>query len=667
MPAGARRDRRARDGARRRAIATAMRGALAEDLRRFQTGQLVGAHQYTAWQLIQRWLRRHAAVVAAAAIGIVALAARSALTASCGSGAHASRAIAEQKKARRRAGTGRRSRRRARRGARPPARRVRAIRRAACPTSPPPSRPAASAPGLAFVVARALDSMIASRRCSRSRTRRSTWSLLARRQRARDVRRRRHGTDLRRARPSARPRARSRRARALDARRPDRRAVAERRARRATRSGDRRRAAIARHADRARRGAAVARGHIAVARHARRADVVASTARPDACRTRTPRADQRPRVLARRHDASRAASDDLHATLAPQRCSAPIARCRDVRARCARLVVARRHAPRHRLVRVRHRGIGRATGAPIAKLAGHEDSVESVRFDPTGTRVLSGSRDNTAILWDVASGKRSRCSRSRITSSRPCARRMAHDRDAGRARRHQPVHARRRRRSRCSRPYRIAQRARVLADRKQLAIVGLDGDLRLWHTRHDTAARDARIGPAADMWRGAFSRDGRLAADHRRRRHRAASTTASPARSLHELAGHNGRVAAVDFSRDGTLVSAGEDGTFELGRPRTAGSYTSRARSGARARRAVFPPTATRIATTHGDGTIARVDRRRRADFSCTRPRRAARTAVEPRRYAAARHARSRGRRPVRRRRQAARHGCRAGRLRHRR
>jgi tetratricopeptide (TPR) repeat protein len=54
---------------------------LAEDLRRFQTGQLVGAHTYSPRQLLRRWLRRHrtaliagaAALVAAAAIGVVAV------------------------------------------------------------------------------------------------------------------------------------------------------------------------------------------------------------------------------------------------------------------------------------------------------------------------------------------------------------------------------------------------------------------------------------------------------------------------------------------------------------------------------------------------------------------------------------------------------------------
>ncbi|HEY3801030.1 MAG TPA: serine/threonine-protein kinase [Kofleriaceae bacterium] len=48
---------------------------LADDLRRFQTGQLVGAHRYSTGQLLRRWIRRHrtaiAAVAAAAIVGIV--------------------------------------------------------------------------------------------------------------------------------------------------------------------------------------------------------------------------------------------------------------------------------------------------------------------------------------------------------------------------------------------------------------------------------------------------------------------------------------------------------------------------------------------------------------------------------------------------------------------
>jgi len=55
-------------------------GALAEELRRFQTGQLVGAHSYTTWQLVRRWLARHKAAVAVAAIALLVVVAGATLS-----------------------------------------------------------------------------------------------------------------------------------------------------------------------------------------------------------------------------------------------------------------------------------------------------------------------------------------------------------------------------------------------------------------------------------------------------------------------------------------------------------------------------------------------------------------------------------------------------------
>ena len=44
---------------------------LADDLRRFQTGQLVGAHRYSTWQLVRRWVKRHRGAVSVAAIALI--------------------------------------------------------------------------------------------------------------------------------------------------------------------------------------------------------------------------------------------------------------------------------------------------------------------------------------------------------------------------------------------------------------------------------------------------------------------------------------------------------------------------------------------------------------------------------------------------------------------
>jgi WD40 repeat protein len=46
-----------------------------------------------------------------------------------------------------------------------------------------------------------------------------------------------------------------------------------------------------------------------------------------------------------------------------------------------------------------------ATGKPVATLRGHTDGLFAIAFSPDGTRVLTGSNDDTARLWDAATGK----------------------------------------------------------------------------------------------------------------------------------------------------------------------------------------------------------------------------------------------------------------------
>jgi WD40 repeat protein len=44
-------------------------------------------------------------------------------------------------------------------------------------------------------------------------------------------------------------------------------------------------------------------------------------------------------------------------------------------------------------------------GTPLARWKGHDSSVRSVAFSPDGKRVVSGSLDNSLILWEVEKGK----------------------------------------------------------------------------------------------------------------------------------------------------------------------------------------------------------------------------------------------------------------------
>jgi len=45
------------------------------------------------------------------------------------------------------------------------------------------------------------------------------------------------------------------------------------------------------------------------------------------------------------------------------------------------------------------------SGSVVAVLEGHEAPVVSASFSPDGTRILTGSEDRTARIWDAASGR----------------------------------------------------------------------------------------------------------------------------------------------------------------------------------------------------------------------------------------------------------------------
>ena len=46
----------------------------------------------------------------------------------------------------------------------------------------------------------------------------------------------------------------------------------------------------------------------------------------------------------------------------------------------------------------------RAEGTPLVELKGHTDRVLCVAFSPDGTRIVSGSEDQTAKVWDARTG-----------------------------------------------------------------------------------------------------------------------------------------------------------------------------------------------------------------------------------------------------------------------
>jgi hypothetical protein len=48
---------------------------------------------------------------------------------------------------------------------------------------------------------------------------------------------------------------------------------------------------------------------------------------------------------------------------------------------------------------------GRETWRELHTLEGHTDRVNSVAYSPDGSRIVSGSKDNTIKIWDAASGR----------------------------------------------------------------------------------------------------------------------------------------------------------------------------------------------------------------------------------------------------------------------
>ncbi|KAJ7875740.1 hypothetical protein B0H14DRAFT_3859392 [Mycena olivaceomarginata] len=70
-------------------------------------------------------------------------------------------------------------------------------------------------------------------------------------------------------------------------------------------------------------------------------------------------------------------------------------------------VLARRHAHRLGIRRQNHPGVGRSDGAAGSAILSRATPARStlLRFSPDGTRIASGSDDNTIRVWDAATGQ----------------------------------------------------------------------------------------------------------------------------------------------------------------------------------------------------------------------------------------------------------------------
>ena len=85
---------------------------------------------------------------------------------------------------------------------------------------------------------------------------------------------------------------------------------------------------------------------------------------------------------------------------------APCSNSMGTRTGCASVGVVQpgRLADRHRQWRPDGEGVGREDGPTVLELKGHTLGVSSVSFSPDGSRIVTGSWDRTAKVWDARTG-----------------------------------------------------------------------------------------------------------------------------------------------------------------------------------------------------------------------------------------------------------------------
>ena len=203
-----------------------------------------------------------------------------------------------------------------------------------------------------------------------------------------------------------------------------------------------------------------------------------------------------------------------------------------------------------------------ATGQEIAMLKGHGDWVTSIAFSPDGLRLATGSRDDTARLWDA-------------TTAEELARLTGHENGL--------------------------TSVAFSPDGTLLATGSWDQTARLW----DTAKQEelAVLPHESVVWSIAFSPDGtRLATgswDNTARLWDAAT-----AKELAVLKGHGQEINSITFSPDGTRLATGSNDT--TARLWDAATYKELAvlKSHEKAVTSVaFSPDGTRLATGSWDAT----------------------------------------------------------------
>ena len=165
------------------------------------------------------------------------------------------------------------------------------------------------------------------------------------------------------------------------------------------------------------------------------------------------------------------------------------------------------------------------SGETVRTLGAHADQVWEVRFDPSGTRLVSASRDATVRAWALRDGT---------------SRALAH-------------------------PGVLS--ASYSPDGRWIASAGEDGAVRVWAAAGDAAPRAIRAGEPLRTVR--FSRDGRrLVVAANDGIVRVLDTRGGPA--LEALKGHHGVARGAEFVAGGAVVSTADDGELRRWDPRRA-------------------------------------------------------------------------------------------------
>jgi WD40 repeat protein len=68
-------------------------------------------------------------------------------------------------------------------------------------------------------------------------------------------------------------------------------------------------------------------------------------------------------------------------------------------------VLAQWRAHPHGFQRQDRPSLGPATGRETLRLVGHTDKVYDAQFSPDGRRIVTGSGDFSARIWDAANGR----------------------------------------------------------------------------------------------------------------------------------------------------------------------------------------------------------------------------------------------------------------------